>query len=476
MWVNGNPSTEVSAKLQLVHNLIRKSLDVMPMIPVTLRKQLRFEFPYYRQSSFKIVAYIDNLIKLLSYCPPMTHDILELIFENLLLIDVNVPRELIEETEESDDDSASNDGDKTPEDDEKMKLPVAETLDLCMEKILSFFHTKLKEDSEADKSDQKMIMQAVFQYFDEQILKTYTKHVHFMLFYIASLRVSLHCAIRQTSSAWLSSFFQKSLLVEFLNYLWSKIIDRNQSTTIRQTAIGYLSSFMARAKFMSLDTMKIYLKLLSDWAHAYVKNCEFNRNKNPKAHVVFYSICQAVFYVIAFRSRDLTRCDKSLEFLLLLDLWPIIKHPLNPLNVCLPAIATLFDNITTKYQILFCHTIIVGNASRSLMTVFANEQNRPEEVLESVFPFDPYLLKKSGKRIQPLYVQYQSDDDDIIESARNSPRGSQKRIRYESTSGDLEDFIIREHKIQRIHWRTFQCRLLSFAIENNFCNLNETEI
>lgn len=190
LWVNGNPSAEISAKLQLVHNLIRKSLDVMPMIPVTLRKQLRFEFPYYRQPTVKIVAYIDNLIKLLSYCPSMTHDVLELIFENLLLIDVNVPRELIEEAEESDEDSASSDEQQAPEVDEKMKLPVAETLDLCMEKILNFFHSKLKEDSEADKTEQKMIMQAVLQYFDEQILKTYTKHVHFMLFYIASLRVS----------------------------------------------------------------------------------------------------------------------------------------------------------------------------------------------------------------------------------------------------------------------------------------------
>lgn len=190
MWVNGNPTVELSAKLQLVHNLIRKLIDVMPMIPVTLRKQLRFEFPYYRQPSVKIVAYIDNLIKLLTYFPIMTHDVLELIFENLLLIDVNVPRELIEEAEESEDDSASNDEQESQEDSEKMKLPVAETLDLCMEKLLNFFQLKLKEDSEAEKSDQKMIMQAVFQYFDEQILKTYTKHVHFMLFYIASLRVS----------------------------------------------------------------------------------------------------------------------------------------------------------------------------------------------------------------------------------------------------------------------------------------------
>ena len=207
---------------------------------------------------------------------------------------------------------------------------------------------------------------------------------------------------------------------------------------------------MARAKFLTLDMMKIYLSKLSDWAHTYIKTCDFNKNKNPKAHVVFYSICQAIFYIIAFRSKDFTRCDNNLEFLFMLDLWPIIKHPLNPLNVCLPAIATIFDSITTKYQILFCHTIIVSNASRSLTTVYANEQHRPEEVLESVFPFDPYLLKKSGQRIQPLYVQYQEDVDDL-ENARNSPKLIRKRTRYESTSGELEDFIIRESKIQKIH-------------------------
>jgi len=168
-------------------------------------------------------------------------------------------------------------------------------------------------------------------------------------------------------------------------------------------------------------------------------------------------VCQAIFYIVAFRSRELTNCDRNLEFLLQLNLWPVIKHPLNPLNCCLPAIATIFDNITTKYQILFCHTILVNNASKSLTMVFGNEQHRPEEVLESVFPFDPYLLKKSGKRIHPLYIEYQPEEgaeDDGIDSAHssahNSPRRNLKRTRNESTSCDLEDFIIREHKNAKV--------------------------
>lgn len=177
----------MSKKLDLVHALIKKALDVMPMIPVTLRKQIRIEFPYYKQHNVKIVAYIHNLLLLLEYCPNMICDVIELIFENLLLIDVNVTREQIENSEdvEEDDEEESNECDK-------MRLPVAETLDLCMEKILDFCHAKLREDSETARADQQMITQTLLSYFNEQILKTYTKHVHFVLFYIASFRVSLN--------------------------------------------------------------------------------------------------------------------------------------------------------------------------------------------------------------------------------------------------------------------------------------------
>ncbi|CRL04694.1 CLUMA_CG017758, isoform A [Clunio marinus] len=415
-WCNGIPTIEMKMKLNLVHTLIAKILEVMPMIPVTLRKEIRSEFPYFKEQNFKIVGYIHNLFMILEYCPSMTYDIVDLVLENLVMIDVNVTREQIELSEADEDEN----------DEDIMKLPVAETLDLCMEKVFNFIQSKFEDNSDSGKRNQKMIIQAIFTYFDEQILKTHTKHVHFILFYIASL--------------------EKTFLNDFLNFLWRKTVDRNQSPTIRQIAIGYLSSFLSRTKFLPMETLKNYLTLLSDWAHDYIKACDFNPNKNPKAHVVFYSVCQAMFYIIAFRGPQLTRGKENLKFLLALDLWPIVKHPLNPLNVCLPAIVTIFDNITTKYQILFCRTIIVNNASKCLTTVYANEQHRPEEVLESVFPFDPYLLKKSGKRIFPLYVEYEGIQDDITDS----PLQSRKRTRNESTSCDLEDFIIKDSKIQKL--------------------------
>lgn len=117
----------------------------------------------------------------------MISDVLELIFENLVLLDVNVSREQIEEAEDNDEEWQEE---AVDEEADKMKLPLAETLDVCMEKMLGYFKSKFSDDSEAAKSEQKMITETIFNYFDQQILRTYTKHVHFILFYIASLKVS----------------------------------------------------------------------------------------------------------------------------------------------------------------------------------------------------------------------------------------------------------------------------------------------
>lgn len=158
------------------------------MIPVTMRKQIRLEFPYFKHANFKIVGYMHNLLKMLDYCPCMIHDILELILENLLHLDVNVTREQIEHSEELDDDFSPDESGEV--DCDKMKLPVAETLDICMEKMFDYCYRQLRDDSDSDKLYQKTAVMAILSYFDEQILKTYTKHMHFLMFYIASIRVS----------------------------------------------------------------------------------------------------------------------------------------------------------------------------------------------------------------------------------------------------------------------------------------------
>ena len=87
-------------------------------------------------------------------------------------------------------DEAENENNNT--DSETMKLPVAETLDVCMDLMFNYFHSKLNPESKTSPNEQKGIEKAIFEYFDEHILKTHnSKHVHFIFFYIASFKVMI---------------------------------------------------------------------------------------------------------------------------------------------------------------------------------------------------------------------------------------------------------------------------------------------
>ncbi|CAO1389656.1 unnamed protein product [Diamesa serratosioi] len=438
LWKGGRPTNELSARINEVHKLLKNLLDVIPMIPVLLRKQLQVKFPYHKKPSYKIVGYIHNLLLILDYFPNFTNDIMELIFENLLNIDVNVSRsdiELAEEEAEHEFDlnaAVMETNEKRLENIDEMKQPIAETLDICMEMMCDYFHQKFSDQSVLSKNSQNVLFATIIRLFDVHILPTHNvQSVQYIIFYICS--------------------FNHQFLHDFLTYLWEKCVDRNSASIVRQTAIGYLSSFLARAKFLPVSILKSYLKQLCHWAHNYLKACDYIINRNPKAHAVFYATCQAIFYIIAFRSQDLTS-DINLRFLQSLELSAIVKSTLNPLNVCLPAIATIFDSVTHKYQIVYCHTILVKNASRKLTTVFSNDHSRPEECLESVFPFDPYLLKKSGKRIKPIYVEYRPCEEESRESSPQHQTRGHKRIRHESTSmEEFEDFIMRESKMQKVY-------------------------
>lgn len=173
-----------------------------------------------------------------------------------------------------------------------------------------------------------------------------------------------------------------------------------------------------------------------------------------KAHYVFYAVCEAIFYVVAFRSRDLTNSNENLNFLQSLQLSTLVTCHLNPLRVCLPAVATAFAGVTRSHQLAYCHTILERNARRKLATVYQNEVMMPEETLDTTFPFDPYLLKKSGKFIHDIYKHYQPcDDEDTNSNCISITNEQRRRKRVESlsviSSLDDDDFI-NEHKRNKL--------------------------
>lgn len=114
---------------------------------------------------------------------------MELILENILLIDVNTSKDQIdqyeEEEKEDDEDNLKSDAELSPD---TMKLPIAETLDRCMNLIFDYLSDKFK--SRIPSTDQDAIITTIFDYFEDHMLKTITKHCHFFLFYLANLSVS----------------------------------------------------------------------------------------------------------------------------------------------------------------------------------------------------------------------------------------------------------------------------------------------
>uniref|UniRef100_A0A182Q1R4 RNA polymerase I-specific transcription initiation factor RRN3 n=1 Tax=Anopheles farauti TaxID=69004 RepID=A0A182Q1R4_9DIPT len=413
------PSEEQLRQMGSVHDLIIRLKNVIPMIFDVVLMQLRNNFPYHKRPTGETISYLSNVLRMTEYASIYCDELLDIVVFHLLQMDVNVPRNAIEEAEYPDDEmifemAGEGEDEAMSGDSETMKHPVAETLDWYMEILFNYIERTVKVDGQGDR-----LFKILLNQFETHILPTHsTDHAQFIMFYICS--------------------FKLSYAEHFISSLWKNVNNLNKSPTVRQTSVGYIASMLARAKFVPLSYLKSMLVEMSQWVHNYIQRCDsMHYNQSLKAHLVFYSVCQAIFYVVAFRSNHLTTSAKNLTFLQSLQLSSIVTCQLNPLRVCLPTVATAFAGITRAYQLAYCHTILERNARRKLATVYKNSTQLPEDCLDTFFPFDPYMLKKSGKRIEPFYLQYQAHevDEDAGETVGKG------RKRYESVSEDIDDFI-----------------------------------
>lgn len=381
-------------------------------------KTIDSTFPYFKRPSFLIAGYLHNVFWFLEYQPIFTEDLFRMVLDKLLVLDVNASREEIEAAEEEQDpahdeifefdgvdvammqrsaQAPHKDGGGEDEESTEMAHPVAESLDMCLVKLFQFIGKDYKNNETTATNNGERYFKMLVNAFEAVILPAHNPHhVQFFIFYVCS--------------------FKESYLEYFLSTLWAKVSNHNVPAVVRQAAVCYMSSLLARNKSLSQGLLQGFLQELCQWAHQYISQSDSARfNTSLKAHRVFYSVCQAIFYVIAFRSRDLT-ADKEgklgkrlfngiylinssfsssgLLFLQSLQLSSLVTSSLNPLRVCLPAVATTFAGVTRAHQLTYCHTILERNARRRLATVYSSEVQTPDECLDTFFPFDPYLLKK----------------------------------------------------------------------------------
>ncbi|KAJ3071686.1 hypothetical protein HDU98_004945 [Podochytrium sp. JEL0797] len=198
----------------------------------------------------------------------------------------------------------------------------------------------------------------LLQIFERTLLPTHQcKYVQFLYFHACSL------SSRCTES--------------FLVHLAQKTFDSTSPTIIRVAASAYLSSFVARAKFVETESVLYCLKMLNGWALKYMEANEAGVRvgmvlDGGKTHACFYAAIQALLYVFCFRWREIVAAangagggDGGAEVLEYGQLpvemngfQRLVQSRFQPLKVCTKSVVAEFARITHKLDMLYCYTHI----------------------------------------------------------------------------------------------------------------------
>ncbi|XP_021374424.1 RNA polymerase I-specific transcription initiation factor RRN3-like [Mizuhopecten yessoensis] len=430
-----------------VHLVIKAISDIVPMSPMVLMPLLSDYFPYMTKDTYLQECYVKNLLQITHYMPNQRQAILELIVDRMLKLDVRSPKHEIAEAEENtedndiifdmDDPSVSqkvtssdtgySSGCSEPGSAKPMNHKEAERLDIMMDLVLKYIHQTCFHDGQLNWEKAKTLYREMLLVFDRLILPTHAScHVQFIMFFL--------CAIKQP------------ICEGFLDFLWKKVQDPNTERVYRQASVSYIGSLLSRGLFVPISTVTACLGLMCDWVHKYLDQVGTDSiHADVCHHGSFYSVCQTIFYVFVFRSKELLEMKKGYKWAEGLNFQRIVTSRLNPLRVCLPVIVKSFASVTRTHQLAFCDTII----ERNNRCFLPSSSTRKGDQLNDAFPFDPYLLHRSGKFIMPHYREYQGnvvqedndtedEEDDFITDDIVSPKNT---IPVLSTGKTPTDFM-----------------------------------
>lgn len=369
-------------------------------------------------------AYLRNLLEI-SFYVRYSEDRLRLttlVVDRLVQLDAYLPK--LEEPEE-DEEQFEMDTDSTS------TRPVGRLNDAAIaqrnldEAMATMFHL-LGERFTRDRSCRRSFWNDLIAVFDSHILPTHaTAHTQFLLFRFLALDAEEDSDGKGRLSPYTGAF---------LDWLWKKFQNPNTPGILRQSTVCYIASLVSRGKFVDLRTTKMSLKRLMEWIHKYIAAREERKSSKRsgddpffcdlKAHGPFYAACQAAFYIFAFRHQEFVAGGrKEMEFLSALGFQQVVTCSLNPLRVIMPSVVSNFSALVRHLQLAYCDTIIARNARITLPVVGSLSQSGGSKalLLDSFFPFDPYLLKKSRHYIDDSFRVYTgalvgNDDDGGEES------------------------------------------------------------
>ena len=331
--------------------------------------------------------------------------------------------------------------------------------------LILFEHIAITSKAQESGDITRTLFNMIMPVFDSTIITTHrSKYVQFVLFMLCGLDYELHRGNTSSND-------EHSLYRVFAGKLLDIMLDPLRATTMRQASACYLASFLSRSSFVCIDTVCETLSALLSWTEAYMNTFPTEAStfasfrgkcirNQCEAHSLFYTVCQAAFYIVCFRGGDAAKHYRmaianhivnedatDVEGMTIgSERWSnLCCHHLNPLRYCLESVRGEFLHVASVLSLLEPTVLkslteedkqmstgakrLTKAMSRSIMTPALMAKRRVKEgvgglgrgsnPLNSFFPFDPYLLRRSSIFIEGYYrhwvgsIEAVSDEDSV---------------------------------------------------------------
>ncbi|KAH9271394.1 hypothetical protein BASA83_006486 [Batrachochytrium salamandrivorans] len=450
-----------SILFERIHTSLERILHLVPTGPSFLLPILTVNFPHKSQDIESQIFYVKSLLRITEYASVLRNQILSVIVEGIVQVDVAIQIEIEELDEEeldaiqdtvfSMDDldvSASNKAEPSqssdvPDEDavdpsgyesdessnyEETSLVVADIKGM-IEKLDALLYLLFQYVSEINSKGHLenpgntngeivSIFYASLDIFDRVVIPTHRlRCTQFLVFYMGSLN--------------------KAFPNDIMGLLVSRLFAIDSPSVIRISAAAYLGSYIARAKYVEISSVRTCLCLLNQFSQSYLDSNEATMGSriNVERFGVLYSAVQAILYVFCFRWKDLMLDSEAplhgqlpIE---LKDFQRVLLSRFAPLKVCSEPIVQEFSKIMYSLDIMYCFPLIGSNPSlgslsqssapemvrntsqSSISSLSMDILHMSVERLDSFFPFDPMTLPRSRNFVTPLYQEWVSSDDAV---------------------------------------------------------------
>ncbi len=440
-----DPPVSIAEMQSRTHDFLKYILRSNPMASSFLSPVLASTFPFSDENAKTHARYIRNLLKIPEYCPEIKGEILSLVTDKLVKIDVQMQVDMEDldddleeqllgnatEDEDEEDDISDNESVSSEEslDPEEQRVRDIKEVILKLDTIMDLQFTYY--DSFFEKGDRFVIsgiFESLLSQFANIVLPTYrSRHTQFLLFHFSQI--------------------SPDLVERFAGCCSHLAFDMRRPQLLRNSALAYLASFIARGAHVSgsivRDIFDLLCSHLDNMRISHEPKCQ---GPDLRRYSAYYSISQALIYIFCFRWRDIIvtpdgnpPTDEEVvyqegDFTWYNRTQEVMRRnifcKLNPLKVCAPTIVAQFARMAHHLRFMYIYPLIETNKrvrlARALNTGYLNGIGGRETalsmkngaqtfLLDAYFPFDPYVLPKSKRWLEGDYVQWKPVPGMLVE-------------------------------------------------------------